>query len=147
MTRDVLISVCGTQFFTEDHDTVEIITGGTYHEKGGKHYLRYDEAIEGTEELIHNTVKLAPGKMEILKKGLVESRMVFECGRKLKANYLTPMGLIMLGITTTALDMEEEEHRLRVHVEYALEMNGAHVANCRTDISASSREESRLNLN
>ena len=37
MTKDVLVSVTGTQFFGDGQDAVEIITPGTYYLKNGKH--------------------------------------------------------------------------------------------------------------
>lgn len=38
MTKDVLVSVRGTQFLDEDSDTIEIIIPGTYYKKNDRHY-------------------------------------------------------------------------------------------------------------
>ena len=146
MTKDVLVSVTGTQFFGDGQDAVEIITPGTYYLKNGKHYILYDEAIADTDIVTHNTVKAAPGQVEVAKNGAVETRMVFESGKKTMANYLTPLGLIVLGLTTVDIKLREEENAVHVNVDYALEMNGEHVSNCQIGICAQSRETAALHL-
>lgn len=147
MTRDVLVSVKGTQIIGDESDTIEVITAGTFYDRDGKSYILYEETVEGMEETTHNTVKAWPGMVEVTKKGAAKCRMVFECGKKHMSNYFTPMGLIVLGITTSALEMERDEDVVRIHIEYALEMNGEYVSNCRLELAACSRKEGVLNLN
>lgn len=146
MAKDVLISVKGTQLMGEENDTIEIITSGTWYEKNGKQYLIYEEAIGDTEELTHNTVKISPDKVEVKKKGLVESQMTFECGKKTMANYLTPVGLIVLGLTTSAMEVSAEENSLRLSITYSLEMNGEYISGCRLELSAGLKGEGTLRL-
>ncbi len=50
MTKDVLLSISGLQFAAkeeEDVEPVEVITAGGYYKKNGKHYIMYDEVMEG----------------------------------------------------------------------------------------------------
>ena len=54
------------------------------------------------------------------------------------------MGLIILGITTTSLKVTEQEDRLEVLIEYALEMNGEYVAGCRLELRAASAAQDRV---
>ena len=89
-------------------------------------------------------MKIAKDKIEVIKKGLVDSRMVYEYGKKHNCNYVTPMGLIILGITTTALTVTEQEDRLEVLIEYSLEMNGEYVAGCRLELHAASAGQDRV---
>ena len=49
MTKEVLISISGVQFMDQEGQDVEMITKGTYYEKNGKHYILYDEVLEGEE--------------------------------------------------------------------------------------------------
>ena len=147
MTKDVLVRIKVTRFFGEEDDAGDIITAGTYYEKNKRHYILYDEALEGVEDVTHNIIKIGENRVEVIKRGMVESRMTFESGKKHKANYLTPLGLILLGITTSALDVKEEESAISLHMEYSLEMNGEYVSSCETDITATSRKNSVLNLN
>ena len=48
MTRDVLIRLSGLQATEGDEGVVEVITAGDYFWKNNKHYLIYDEVMEGT---------------------------------------------------------------------------------------------------
>lgn len=146
MTKDVLVSVRGTQIMSEEHDTIEVITAGTYCVKNGKHYIIYEEAVEGVDEATKNTVKADPSKVEVIKRGPVKTRLVFEKGKKYLANYMTPLGLIVLGITTKDLSAVEEEDTVRISLNYVLEMNGEYVSNCLLEVSACSRREGALNL-
>lgn len=146
MTKDVLISVKGTQLMGEENDTIEIITPGTWYEKNGKQYLLYDEAIGDSGELTHNTVKIWQDKVEVKKRGLVESHMTFECGKKNMANYMTPVGLIVLGLTTSAMEIREDEKELRIGITYSLEMNGEYISGCRLELSARAKGENSFRL-
>lgn len=146
MTKDVLVSVKGTQFMGEENDTIEIITAGTWYEKNGKQYLLYDESIGENGDSTRNTVKVWPDKVEVTKKGLVDSHMTFECGKKHMANYMTPVGLIVLGITTSFMEIKQDEKKLHIAITYSLEMNGEYVSGCSLELTASSRGEGTLRL-
>ena len=76
MTRDVLIRLSGLQAMEGDEGTVEVITSGDYFWKNNKHYLIYDEVMEGMDGAIRNTMKLTPEKLEIKKSGPVSANMV-----------------------------------------------------------------------
>ena len=41
MTRDVLVSITGARFSEHDKEDVEMIIGGDYFWKNGKHYVLY----------------------------------------------------------------------------------------------------------
>ena len=49
MTKDVLVSVRGIHTTEADGETgnVEVITAGIYYYKNNKHYVIYDELVEG----------------------------------------------------------------------------------------------------
>lgn len=135
MTKDVLISVKGLQFGEgEQEDELESITSGTYYLKNGNHYVLYEEASEGFEETSKNMLKFKPHELTLTKKGLVNVQMVFEENRKNMSNYNTPYGDIMIGIDTRSVMVEEKEEDIHVQVDYALEVNYEHFADCKIDI-------------
>ena len=84
----------------------------------------------------HNIVKIWPDKVEVTKRGLVDTHMTFECGKKHMCNYMTSVGLIILGITTSALEVEEDETSMGIVISYALEMNGEYISGCGLEIYA-----------
>ena len=85
-------------------------------------------------------------EIEVMKRGLVESHMIFEPGRRTTANYRTPMGLFLMGITTSLLEVEEDEESILLRIKYSMEMNGEYAFDCNTEILASSRKEEVLGI-
>ena len=79
MTKDVLISVKGLQFGNDvNNDMIEIITGGSYYKKNQKHYVLYDEMVEGFEGATRNIVKFDDTMLDLTKSGVTNVHMVFE---------------------------------------------------------------------
>lgn len=146
MTRDVLIKISGLQMLDEDSDNVEVITTGDYFLKNGKHYIIYDEVLDGFDGNIRNTVKISPDAMDIRKQGAVGAHMVFELDKKNMTRYATPMGEMLVEISTNQIQVEEQEHQLRVSVDYSLDINYEHVSDCSIVMDICSREKAILNL-
>lgn len=140
MTKDVLVRVKGTQDIDGDKDTIEVITNGSCYEKNGKWYVLYEEVMEELNAVTKNTVKIAPDRVEVTKKGLINAQMVYETGKNYVCNYSTPMGLILLGITTKEIQSSIEEDRLYLDIQYSLEMNGQHVSGSRLELTANSKK-------
>ena len=90
MTRDVLIRIRGLQALNDETNDVEIITTGDYFFKNGKHYVIYDEMMEGIEESVHNMVKITPVRMDIQKNGAIGAHMVFELIKRIRPAMLPP---------------------------------------------------------
>ena len=132
MDKNVLIHVRGLQLMDADSDQepLEIVVPGEYYFRNGSHYLRYEEIMEDFTEPTINYIKIAPEGMELRKKGLVNVHMVFEQGKKNMTYYTTPFGTIQMGIAATNLDLEESKDTLNMKVDYALDMNDEHVADC-----------------
>ena len=139
MTRDVLVSITGARFSEHDKEDVEMIIGGDYFWKNGKHYVLYEEVMEESREVVKNTVKITPDSMDILKKGSINTHMVFQKGQKNVSCYLTPVGELTVGIETRDIEITETEDFLKVDVEYALEINYDHIADCSIILCAKSR--------
>lgn len=141
MTKDVLISISGAQFSEYDSDDVEMITTGDYYMKNGRHYILYDEIVEDSREIIKNTIKIRPDGMDVIKKGSTSTHMVFEKDKKNLSSYMTPFGEMVVGISTNDIQIYEEEHHLKVHVDYSLEINYQHVSDCNITVSVRARNE------
>ena len=134
MDKEVLIHVRGLQTIDADGDQepVEIVVPGEYYFRNGSHYLRYEEVMEDFAEPTINYIKISPKGMEVRKKGVVNVHMVFEQGKK----NMTPYGTIEMGIAATNLDLKENDGGLNMKVDYALDMNQEHVADCYLAIKA-----------
>ena len=82
MTKDVLITISGSQVTDGENSDVEMIIAGTYYLKNGKHYVTYEEVMEGYGGVVRNTIKIQPDSMDIIKTGQTNVHMTFEKHKK-----------------------------------------------------------------
>ena len=55
--------------------------------------------------------------------------------------YQTPIGSMILGINAKDIRIVEEEHDISVAVDYDLELNYEHLADCKIKMAIQSKEE------
>lgn len=146
MTRDVLISISGMQMAEGDQDKVEVITAGDYFLKDGIHYILYDEIQEGVPGVTKNTIKIGCRGLDIMKRGSSKARMTFEKDKKSMSCYATPVGELMIGISTNDIQIEEKEDSLRVLVAYSLDINYQHVSDCNIVLDVHSKASADIHL-
>ena len=137
MTKDVLLTISGLHFDTfseeteEANEPIEVITPATYYLKNGKHYVLYDEVVEGMLGSIRNTIKITgDSKLEMKKTGITNTNMVFEKEKINVTQYDTPYGEMMVGVYTKDMKVNVEEHNIDVSIAYALDVNSEKVADC-----------------
>ena len=142
MNKDVLIHVRGLQMMETDdaQEPIEIVVPGQYYFRNGSHYLRYEEMLDDTAETTVNYIKMSPNGVEVRKQGQVNVHMVFEEGKKNKTFYNTPYGTLQMGISATGLELKESEDGIQMKVDYALDMNEEHVADCYQTVQAQSKD-------
>lgn len=147
MTKDVLITISGLQFMDDEgNEPVEVITAGEYYYRNGKHYILYDEVMEGFEGITKNRIKIGEDFMDISKKGVSNVHMSFKKNRKNLTSYQTPFGNLLIGIDARSLDIEEEEDAIDIKVEYDLEVNYEHLAECSLTMNVRSKEAGDFSL-
>ena len=142
MNKDVLIHVRGLQMMETDdaQEPIEIVVPGQYYFRNGSHYLRYEEMLDDSAETTVNYIKMSPNGVEVRKQGQVNVHMVFEEGKKNKTFYNTPYGTLQMGISATGLELKESEDGIQMKVDYALDMNEEHVADCYLTVQAQSKD-------
>lgn len=141
MTKDVIVKISGLQFAgEEDNDSIEVVTFGTYYKKNNKHYVLYDEVMEGTTEITKNVIKISEDSMEVTRKGSASVHMVFEKDKKNVSYYHTPFGNLLIGIDAKRIQIEESDLDINVKVKYGLEINYEYVAECHITVDVKSKE-------
>ncbi len=141
MTKDVLVKISGLQFAgEEDSDSIEVITSGTYYKKNGKHYVLYEEVMEDTAEVTKNVIKIGTDSMEVTRKGPATVHMMFEKDKKNVSYYYTPFGNLLIGIDAKDIQIAESELDINVKVNYGLEINYEHMADCHITVDVKSKE-------
>ena len=132
MNKDVWVSVAGMQFAgAGETEKIEIITPGSYCRKKDYHYLTYDEIVEGSDEVTKNIVKFDGDALTISKRGFTNALMIFEENKRNMTNYVTPYGTLLVGIDTDRVDIRESDDVINIDIDYALDVNYEHLANCR----------------
>jgi len=134
MTKEVLLTITGLQFDGESEQKYSDTFPGEYYERGGKRYVVYDEIMEGFTESTGNIIKFTEKEVEVTKKGVVNTQMLFVENKLNRASYKTPYGELIMGTNTSGIRFLETEERIRVDVEYELELNYEHQADCRISI-------------
>lgn len=104
--KDVLLSISGlhqdvtgieAQGDEPGSEPIEVIVPASYYEKNGKHYVIYDELVEGIPGTIKNKVRILDDqKVEIIKSGITNTHMVFEKDKINMTQYETPYGEMMI---------------------------------------------------
>ena len=138
MTKDVLITIRGVHTLDHEDNDVEMIVRGDYYQKNGKHYILYEEILEGAEERVKNVIKISPSSMDIIKKGVTNSRMLFEKNKKNLSCYSNPVGNLVIGIQANHFYVEEQENSIKVNVDYSLDINYEHMSDCRICVDVQS---------
>ena len=138
MEKEVLIHVKGLHMMDapEGDEPIEIVVPGEYYFRNGSHYLRYEEMLEDHGDPTVNYIKISPKGMEVRRKGQVNTHMVFGEDKRNMAFYTTSFGTLEMGISATNLELKESDSRLDMKVNYSLDLNQEHVADCCLDIHA-----------
>ena len=147
MTKDVMISIRGIQFDDgQDGEKIESIQRGEYYNKNNTHYILFEEIAEGMEEPVKSMIKFKKGEMHLNKKGPINVTMDFLEHKKTLTNYRTPYGSLVIGLEAAKVDFEEEEKRIVVKVDYAMEVNYEHLADCKIKIDIRAKDGEAFSL-
>ena len=149
MTKDVFLSITGLQFTAQeegDAQAVEVITPGDYYKKNDKHYVMYDEVMEGFEGTTRNLIKVGPDFLDITKKGVTNVHMIFEKNKKNVTYYYTPFGSNLIGIDAKQVEVAETEENIDIRVNYDLEINYEFLANCNITLNIKAKDAGDFRL-
>lgn len=130
MTKDVLITIRGSQLMNGENDDIEMIVKGAYYQKNRKHYLIYEEVLDGFKGVVKNVIKIQPDSVDIIKTGVTNVHMTFERNKKHLTCYATPLGGMMIGLNTREISVAEEEEEIAIRIQYSLDINYEHVSDC-----------------
>lgn len=147
MTQDVLVTISGVHVevtedaLNEENEPIEIITPAKYYEKNGKHYILYDEVVEGFSGVIKNKVKITGDSvLEIIKTGITNSHMIFENGKSHLTFYDTPYGRMHVEMYTRNVDIRVKEDAIDIDVDYTMDINCEPAAECRILMNIKSKK-------
>lgn len=156
MTKDVLVSISGMheeivavapEMQEDENEAIEVVTPATYYFKNGKHYIVYEEVVEGASGVIKNRIKITGEDcVEIVKSGLSNSHMVFEREKKNQTYYKTPYGQMLIGVNTRQLKIDYEEDRIGIQIDYELDVNHEPMADCKIKMDIVSKDSGKFSV-
>ena len=147
MEKDVLIFLGSSQSGgAVEEDRIEVITAGQYYLKNGKHSIIYSEMTDDGRRSEQNIIKIAKDSVEIIKKGEASVHMVFEKHKKNFSYYDVPYGKLLVGLETNQIHLEEEADKLTLLLDYRLEVENQHMADCQVEIRVESKSTCKIDL-
>ncbi len=132
MIKDVLVSISGLQTELGSDETVEVVSCGEYHFRNGKHFVIYEEVMDESSNHMDTKclLKMSDKQIELLKKGDVDTHMIFEEGKTHLSRYTTEFGDLVVGTTTSSIEIKNTEDELLAELAYTLEINYQFVSEC-----------------
>ena len=114
-------------------ETYEMWLQGTFIEKSGTHYLRYEEVQD--EQTIRTTVKLTDHQSFIMRSGGVNMRLPLNTTQKERGRYDSTYGTIPLVTKTRQLSYERQQASGQFKTQYDLIIGGSSVGNYTLEIN------------
>lgn len=116
-----------------ERETFEMWLEGTVLEKGGHHYLRYEEVQ--TDDTIRTVIKLAEQDTVILRNGAVKMRMPLNVEQSELGHYESMYGSMPIETKTHQLTIEKLANGVgRFMTQYDLAVAGNSVGNYKLEI-------------
>lgn len=141
MTKDVLVSISGMQMGEQVGDEpIEVITPGTYYYKNNKHYVIFEEMMDGAEDVTKNTLWFSNDAASMKRTGAAYTEMIFNKKAKTLSNYSTPFGSLMIGIDTNTICCQESEEKIHLSIDYSLDINYQYMADCNLKVNITPAE-------
>lgn len=145
MQKQVMVTISGIQTAQmEEQDSIEMVHIGEYFKRNQTHYILFDELMEGVSSPIKNRIKIKKNCVEVQKKGVITSHLIFEEGKNNTSNYTVPYGSFLMENRTSRVEIKEEENKIEAAASYQLYMNGEYSADCYIRIKIESKDNFRL---
>ena len=141
MTKDVVLRMEATQHYQGEAPQSSITeVPAEYYLRNGSHYVMFEEAQDGFKEATKGMLKIKRGSVELSKKGLIQSHMLFEKDLRYATEYRTPFGGFMMDVCTHQLTITEGRDKMFMEIKYSLETEGQPVTDCNIKITITEKQ-------
>ena len=123
MKEDYLIRIKGIQESEGEENAVELMTRGSFVQRGGSYYITYRETEATGYEGSTTTVKIAEDarRVAMLRYGKAASPLIIEKGTRHLCHYETGYGAISLGVAADVIEHQLTDEGGRVQFSYTLD--------------------------
>ncbi|MFQ9514570.1 MAG: DUF1934 domain-containing protein [Eubacterium sp.] len=134
MNNNVIIRVSGLQRMEDTGDNVEMLATGKHYMKNNKHYLLYDEIDEDSGITTKNTIRFNEDCAEVMRKGIINGKLVFSKGDNNQSIYSTPYGDLLVEILTKDIKLQQKQDNINLKIDYELYANNSKVSDSKIEI-------------
>ena len=125
MSRDVTIVLRSSQrYLRQEPEEMELTVHGKLYFRGGSVFISYEESAMTGMENTRTTLKVEPGRVEIIRTGKNHSRLCFQEGLRHESPYRTPYGLLQLATVTHHLVTHMGQEGGTLEIRYQVELEG-----------------------
>ena len=125
MSRDVTIFLRSSQRYPQQEpEEIELTVHGKLYFRGGSVFISYEESAMTGMENTRTTLKVEPGRVEIIRTGKNHSRLCFQEGLRHESPYRTPYGLLQLATVTHHLVTHMGQEGGTLEIRYQVELEG-----------------------
>lgn len=125
MNKDVKIRITGVHGRGSDKNTVVSEHTGYFYEKDGVIYIKYSETDEESKTVRNSLIKIDGKNVSVSHKGHTDAKMLYELGKTTRSTYVTPMGSMLIEITTNSISIEQNDMQLVLRLGYEMSFGDA----------------------
>lgn len=145
MTREIILTISGIHATDgEKAEPIEILTPGQYYLKNGKHYVLFEEMMEGIDGKIRSTLKFQEDKVELIRNGAASVHMVFQKEQEHQMIYRTPMGPMAISLYTEDIIADINGEQMNLEIRYSLKAEGAVISESTLHLNVCPKEVKRF---
>lgn len=140
--NEIILKITAENCIAGEKQHMVIERKAFYRKVNGTHVFKYlEEQEDGSRDTV--LVKIHPDKLTVVRKGIADTEMIFEEGKKKKARYITPAGNVDMEIFTRKITTEkilkgkELEAILRTCAEYDIYTGGSFISENKVVIECS----------
>lgn len=133
MEKDVIVTIKSLEYEPDGSAGEEIETSqpGVYKFLQGKHIITYEEPCGGNPgEFVKNLLKISENTVSILRRGQIDTNMVFKEGYYHSGTYGIAYGASSLpvGIKTSYLAIVEDTDCINIEINYSLGFGNSYMS-------------------
>ena len=123
MKQNVVLSICGKQFYEEqDPEVIELVTEGTMEAIAGGWEICYEESSLTGMEGVTTIFRVEPDKITLIRTGRLHSQMVFQLGVLHESLYQMEFGTLMITVCASRLEYSITEQGGTVDLTYGIDI-------------------------
>lgn len=123
MKQNVVLSICGKQFYEEqDPEVIELVTEGTMEAITGGWEICYEESSLTGMEGVTTIFRVEPDKITLIRTGRLHSQMVFQLGVLHESLYQMEFGALMITVCASRLEYSITEQGGTVDLTYGIDI-------------------------